>query len=499
MSNATVTPSMRAVAWNVHFTIGEDEDPGAFAGIYQVPGSDLVTFRNVCDELRLCFEYPYDIPDNENEKAWNEIAFSLNQDNSPSSLDPDLSFVTEAKMDQAVPSLAPLRPKEQNVLSYHIYYHKNCTLPPGSPLESHMQAKCAKHLPNPSRRRDPRYLPPNKTPSDPKLSVMPLRKKLKARSVSPSKRSASGSTSPTKEVDDEFENVVAPASLEIDLDEARKVTNEFRSSCLNRATSCAVSGEGESWCPGPPIGPGIQACHIIPQHHYHVYPVAGGDADDDVPFEASNRRLKEAWQSTWSPRNGILLMKHLHDFFDARLFSIHPRTLRIRVFVPYNALTRFNGQRASLPNTIDRKALRHHYEMSCIENMAAERPILEIISPTASRMTSGLATPLTAKTDLPATPTSGDPGNGRSGDPTKRSRPSYPDQNQQRDSSTPGDSLHTLHIADLVVERGQKRKGLGDDDACSLDMWLEHDNREEFLKDVDWELRKLKKRRQQIG
>jgi hypothetical protein len=153
-------------------------------------------------------------------------------------------------------------------------------------------AKCAKHLPNPSRRRDRRYLPPNKTPSDPKLTVMPLRKKLKARSVSPGKRSASGSTSPTKEVDDEFENVVAPASMEIDLDEARKVTNEFRSSCLNRATSCAVSGEGESWCPGPPIGPGIQACHIIPQHHYHVYPVVGGDADDDVPLESTNRRLK---------------------------------------------------------------------------------------------------------------------------------------------------------------------------------------------------------------
>lgn len=32
-------PLMRAVAWNVHFTIGEDEDPGAFAGIYQVLGT----------------------------------------------------------------------------------------------------------------------------------------------------------------------------------------------------------------------------------------------------------------------------------------------------------------------------------------------------------------------------------------------------------------------------------------------------------------------------
>ncbi|KAF5665100.1 hypothetical protein FDENT_12673 [Fusarium denticulatum] len=123
---------------------------------------------------------------------------------------------------------------------------------------------------------------------------MPLRKKLKARSESPSKRSASGSTSPTKEVDDEFENVVAPASMKIDLDEAGKVTNEFRSLCLNRATLCAISGEGESWCPGPPIGPGIQACYIIPQHHYHIYPVASGDTDDDIPLKTSLHRLKEA-------------------------------------------------------------------------------------------------------------------------------------------------------------------------------------------------------------
>ncbi|KAH7204879.1 uncharacterized protein BKA55DRAFT_587356 [Fusarium redolens] len=75
---------------------------------------------------------------------------------------------------------------------------------------------------------------------------MPLRKKLKARSVSPGKRSASRSISPTKEVNNEFENIVTPASMEIDLNKARKVINEFRSLCLNRATSYTVSGEGES-------------------------------------------------------------------------------------------------------------------------------------------------------------------------------------------------------------------------------------------------------------
>lgn len=79
--------------------------------------------------------------------------------------------------------------------------------------------------------------------------------------------------------------------MNIDLDEAKRVTNEFRSSRLNRATSCAVFGEGESWCPGPPIGPGIQACHIVPQQHYHLYPVSSGLVDGDVWHLNTQRRI----------------------------------------------------------------------------------------------------------------------------------------------------------------------------------------------------------------
>ncbi|KAJ9419642.1 hypothetical protein QL093DRAFT_2370820, partial [Fusarium oxysporum] len=72
----------------------------------------------------------------------------------------------------------------------------------------------------------------------------------------------------------------------------------------------------------------------------------------------------------------------------------------------------------------------------------------------------------------------------------------------------PGDLLRTLNIVELVDERGQKHKGLDDDETCSLDEWLEQyaadrfitsDNSEEFLKDVNWELRKFKKRRQLIS
>ncbi|KAJ9413481.1 hypothetical protein QL093DRAFT_1103950 [Fusarium oxysporum] len=48
-----------------------------------------------------------------------------------------------------------------------------------------------------------------------------------------------------------------------------------------------------------------------------------------------------------------IVTQHLHEFFDAQLFSIHPHTPRIRVFVPYDALTEFKGKRASVQTTID--------------------------------------------------------------------------------------------------------------------------------------------------
>ncbi|KAJ2995682.1 hypothetical protein NUW58_g1202 [Xylaria curta] len=523
MSSSAVTHSMRAVGWNVHFTIGQEEDPGAFAGIYQAVGSNLVTFRDVCDELRLCFEFPNDAARGEsgddNNDPWASIAFALaDHPDFPNSSPLCPSFVTEELLDQPVPSLAPFRPKEQNVLKYHLVCHSHCDLPSNSPLDTHLQARCAQHLPNPVRRRDPRYLPPNKAPSDPRLTMMPLRRKLKARSQSPPKRSASDSISPRKDdsdnVDDGgLDSMVAPTSMDIDVNEAKRVINDFRSSCLNRATCCAVSGEGEPWCPGPPIGPGVQACHIVPQQHYHLYPSIGGQhCDEDSPVEESSRRLQEAWQNTWSPRNGILLMKHLHEFFDARLFSIHPRTLRIRVFVPYNALTGFNGQKASVPATIDRKALRHHYEMCCIENMAAERPNLDVASPSISRMaTSGTGTPFSAGTDLSVTPSSRgtqmEIAIGRTGDPSKRSRPNPFDQSQPRDASRHDDLLEETEAAPWKGERGRKRKRSEDcqvkNETSAQYDWFQKDmpegyitawNNREFLADVNWELQKFKSR-----
>ncbi|KAM0415852.1 hypothetical protein ACHAPT_013163 [Fusarium lateritium] len=174
--------------------------------------------------------------------------------------------------------------------------------------------------------------------------------------------------------------MVTPLSMNIDYDEAKKVMDNFPSSCLVNASCCAVSGLGESWCVSPTIGPALQACHIVPQQHYHLYP--GIDAcSTDCDDEESARRIQQAWSQTWNAKNGILLMSHLHQLFDARLFSIHPETLRIRAFVSYNVILPYHGQEARLPDDggVDLEALRHHYEMSSIENMAAEMPLVELI------------------------------------------------------------------------------------------------------------------------
>lgn len=239
------------------------------------------------------------------------------------------------------------------------------------------------------------------------------------------------------------------------------------------------------------VGPGVEACHIIPQQHYHLYPSPGCEqGGNDGPVDQSPRRLQEAWHNTWRPNNGILLMKHLHEFFDARLFSIHPRTLRVRVFVPYDVLTEFNGRKASIPTTVDRKALRHHYEMCCIENMAAQRPNLNVALPSISRIgTSVIGSPFSARTNLSATPSSGDTQIGASNGKTGRAV-----QHQSIEEET-------VMCQD---RRGRKWRRLNDDSVGQtppedhggyknvqggcITAW----NSRKFLADVNWELRKFK-------
>ncbi|ATY59346.1 hypothetical protein A9K55_003662 [Cordyceps militaris] len=519
--SAAVTASMRAVGWNVRFTIGPDSYPLAFAGVYQNPRKPTIKFADVCAELALCFEFKTldgergihennagDKGDKGNTggpNSWEKIAFALTEKPDATNEADQVeypSWITEETLDELVPGVLSIDSQQQRIVKYHIVRHDHCRLPADSSLKDHLQAKCAQHLADPDRRRHPAYLPHNKMPSDPRLNIMPLRRKAKARSQSPPKRTASGATSPGKPTDDadgEDNNMIAPANTDIDLDEARRVENEFRMACINWSSCCAISGDGRPWCFGQPIGPGIQACHIVPQQHYHLYPVKNSTtlaSEGDRAIEDSPRGLREAWEHTWSPANGILLMKHIHDFFDSRLVSIHPLTLLVRVFVPYQALEPFHGRKAQVSPAVDRNALRHHYDMCCIENMAASRRNLltslvtsgKSTSTTSFINTSGGGTPFSGGTGLPMTPSLGrtptQTAMRPAGDPSKRQR-------TIRDGSDKGQSTNEVEIWQEDVDSPQ-RKRRRMEDAYRFDSYIMPHNHRQFLADVNWELWKLK-------
>ncbi|KAF2967069.1 hypothetical protein GQX73_g6499 [Xylaria multiplex] len=378
---SAVTPGMRAAGWNVLFTIGPERDPCAFAGIYQVVGSDLVTFRDVCNELRLCFEFPNNVTRDESgnngesgsndDHPWDSIAFALAD---RSDLSPEmrgLSFVHGELLDEPVPSLPSTHPKRQDVLKYHIVLHKTCDI-----LSS----------------------------------------------------------------------------------------------------------------------PGIQACHIVPQIQYHLYP----SGDDITTTDTSPRGLIAAWEKTWSPDNGILLDKTLHELFDARLFSIHPTTFQVRTFVPYDKLIQYHGKKALIHPETDIKALRHHYEMCCIENMAARKPPLEEVPlpSTGTVPTRGRSRLDTATPSLPLTPGSEV---GGTGDPSKKRAPN-PNQSQSKGASGQND------LVEEAEARGYKRRRLecqvvdsqispqpcyDSEDEDTLDGFITPWNSRDFLANVNWELRKF--------
>ncbi|KLP22620.1 uncharacterized protein LW94_12746 [Fusarium fujikuroi] len=164
-------------------------------------------------------------------------------------------------------------------------------------------------------------------------------------------------------------------------------------------------------------------------------------------------------------------MSHIHEFFDARLFSIHPETLRIRAFVPYDAILDYHGRIANVPQDVDRAALAHHYEMFCIESMAANMPLPELTT-----LTSGTNSPFTARSDLPATP-----GPDTSGDPSKRTR-IIPVASEK------GPDLVAQYHQDGDTEDAEDAKYMRE--TC-FDRHITPLNSQQFLADVNFELGKL--------
>ncbi|KAF4948333.1 hypothetical protein FSARC_13774 [Fusarium sarcochroum] len=487
MANAAITPRMRVHGWNVHLLAGPDAF--YFGGLFQEPNSDLITFSDVVDELRLCFNIPRTEP---NKDPWDTLAFVLT-DPLPDSRINLPSLVEGEDLSLPVPGLPPFSASKQNVVKYHIVSHTPCDISFDKPLQEHLKKQCAQHISRPTRKYDARYLPPNKSSSDPRYARLPFRRTAKPRTSSQSPKRGSGSTSPTKEYElEDITELHMPPKMEIDADTARQTIESFRKNCLIDSDRCAISGKGRSWYTTPAIGPALQACHIVPQQHYHIYPDAlfqtRADEGDDVEF--SSERLRQAWTNTWSSENGILLKNDLHELFDTRLISIHPKTKKIRAFVPYDILTEFHGRTATVSSEVDEAALRHHYEMSCIENMAARMPWL-VPEPRemSSKTTPGVKTPLSGTVNLPI---SINPDIQR-GDPSKRAR-SGKDKPTQRDTQCDGPQEPLT--PDIELERDAKRRRVGNGDH-SPDVKYRgsaspHYDLSDFLADVNWELRKLK-------
>lgn len=153
MSSAAITPQFRALGWNIHFLCGPDGDQ--FAGLFHPPGSTSLTFRDVINEFRLCFEIPNlagDDPDNRSNNPWVDIAFGYV--GSPGgSLQPLGDALTAATacsppmiygqdLDNTIstpagdPSSVLSRPPP---LRLHVVRHIECSLSPEELLTAHLR------------------------------------------------------------------------------------------------------------------------------------------------------------------------------------------------------------------------------------------------------------------------------------------------------------------------------------------------------------------------
>ncbi|KAM3504910.1 hypothetical protein MY10362_003286, partial [Beauveria mimosiformis] len=372
MDTAAVTPTMRSFGWNIVLFIEPDDVP--FAGVFQPARNVSLTFRDIVDEIRLSFEFPH-----ESSNVLNQVAFgllkmvNLAEDECPAPM-----FVHSAGLDQRVPALPELRPdalKDRVILQYQFFKHHDCTLTAEQSLQRHVE----------------------------------------------------GILKDNHQADEDLASMVAPPECNISDERAKTTMANFRSSCLILANHCAVTGMGRSWYNNPTIGPALQACHIVSQLHYHTYPPPQADADG---AQENPHQLEQAWVRTWAPENGILLFSHLHEMFDQRLFSIHPETLQIRVFMPYDILLAYHGVEAKVQPQVAKAALRHHYDMCCIENMAAQMRFVEQVPRTGSvASTSGFSTPLRLAgiaspriLESASEQNQGQDGQRPDGDPTKRAR-----------------------------------------------------------------------------
>lgn len=131
---------------------------------------------------------------------------------------------------------------------------------------------------------------------------------------------------------------------------------------------CAISGYKIYWKQG--FAPGLGWYHILGQNMQTTV-TQGPD------------RISGAKKSNNPTNDKIMMLSHIHDFWEAGLLAIHPETLRVRCFVPSDVISDYDDRAASFPESEipDRNSLRTHYEIcvwvnitACIPRMALKLP-----------------------------------------------------------------------------------------------------------------------------
>ncbi|KAI1146082.1 hypothetical protein F4825DRAFT_441765 [Nemania diffusa] len=338
---AGITHTQRELGWNVRFFVGSGFNPSSFAGFYQQ--DNYLTVGQVCRDFDLCF-----IPLTAPTAGWTRALV-------PRNAGPLILFDVDAISKFPTPLAGECNDY------YYVFHNPACD---DRAKQHDLNSDCVISADRPQQRLDSRYLPIGYEPSEGVLRTVPLRGKKRPRTPSPS-RSLSPNKNP-EDVEDDF-----PESI-ISEEEARPIINDFRRTILTAGqTKCAVSRKGGAWWPGGGLSMGIvmEAAHIVPQIHWSKYPAQ----DQSIASLDDTAALKDAWEATWHMSNGLLLSVQIHRLFDARLISIDPTTQCIRVFMPCDFLTEYHGKKALLPPDVSNSALRHHYDMCCIENMTAKR------------------------------------------------------------------------------------------------------------------------------
>ncbi|KAF8853666.1 hypothetical protein BDZ45DRAFT_677476 [Acephala macrosclerotiorum] len=381
---AGIKDTQRVAAWNVEFVDNTDQ---SFAGLFQA--KEMITCQDTFDELRLCFI----LGQHDDLALWN--------------MAPEVSDRIDDVCIHATGSVDTLnRPLRLRYLGesgqkpsktrYRVVNHDidKCDRQDSVHLGDHIAGTCATQIPRPVRRQHPSYRPINKTSDDPDLPSTPKRG---SRRGSPTK--TSGSQSPVKRVKTNSGASPQPPqdsgqlqedAIEsfINKQDAKKAMDSFRNAAETRGSSCAISGMGGGWANGMVVGPGIHACHIVPQSTWDQYPLPEDEDEDDYgPTLDSQRKWQRKWESTWAGENALWMQSSIHDAHDGRILAIHPETWKIRVFAPYDLIIPYQNTTAHLSEDYppDARALRYQWESCVIENMTAKNlwrnPIRTFASP----------------------------------------------------------------------------------------------------------------------